>query len=412
VRKLSASLDARDRPFSPERPGSWQGSSRDLVVNPRSYEIRRVHKIAPRDSDRETATLPDSAFSSKTALADALRKAGILSRGQRLREFRIEGDKVIAFPEGGSWHSLIIDMDSAGDYSPNTGRPTMTRNAFELSFSPEFFFAEGEPYDGGPDVPTRRPISVWSAIESLRLGDPERWATMAQEVFGVDPQYLTPETVLEKVQETNTCGTLSSPVDVYIDPEGYFTVRVYDDVRSDDYESNRGRMRKNTRPKMFELWMPTFDWRQIGGDINPGAHGGLIALADGNQIDLIEIQPVREFVGDGEAADVGFPFWTKEASYDLDDLSANKKQVQRAMDYFGIDDDALAEMRPEQRTLAIAEALMRYGYAVEEGPAGWSEDIVPFPVEWWGGTTATFAEYCGDEDDEFRRDVLEEDEED
>ncbi len=108
----------------------------------------------------------------------------------------------------------------------------MRKNSYELSFSPEFFFAEGEPYDGGPEIPTRRPISVWSAIESMRLGDPGRWAEMAREVFGLDnPQYLTPETVMDKVQETNTCGDLSSPVDVYVDPEGYFTLDVYDEVR-------------------------------------------------------------------------------------------------------------------------------------------------------------------------------------
>jgi hypothetical protein len=35
-------------------------------------------------------------------------------------------------------------------------------------------------------------------------------------------------TVMDKIRETNTCGSLSSPVDVWIDEEGYFTVDVYD----------------------------------------------------------------------------------------------------------------------------------------------------------------------------------------
>ncbi len=35
VRAMSGQLDERQRPFSPERPGSWRGSSRDLVVNGR-----------------------------------------------------------------------------------------------------------------------------------------------------------------------------------------------------------------------------------------------------------------------------------------------------------------------------------------------------------------------------------------
>lgn len=99
--------------------------------------------------------------------------------------------------------------------------------AFELSFSPEFFFAEGEPYDGGPE-PSERPISVWNAIESMRVLHPDQWEELAQEVFNVEGKFLTEETVLEKIQETNTCRDLTSPVEVYIDEEGYFSVEVYD----------------------------------------------------------------------------------------------------------------------------------------------------------------------------------------
>jgi len=40
VRKLAKGLDERDRPFSPERPGTWRGSSRDLVVNARQVNTR------------------------------------------------------------------------------------------------------------------------------------------------------------------------------------------------------------------------------------------------------------------------------------------------------------------------------------------------------------------------------------
>ena len=51
---------------------------------------------------------------------------------------------------------------------------------------------------------------------------------MAREVFSCEPDHLTVETVLEKVRETDTCRDLRSPVEVYVDPEGYHTVRVYD----------------------------------------------------------------------------------------------------------------------------------------------------------------------------------------
>lgn len=166
----------------------------------------------------------------------------------------------------------------------------------------------------------------------------------------------------------------------------------------------------------LELQMPTFGWRQIGGDMDPGSHGGLIARADGDQIELIEIQPVREYVGDGEAKDVGFPFWTREATYDLNDIKKafeNRSDKGWApLDYVGLTAHELQEMDPQQRVVATAEAMMRYGEGVEEGAGGFARGtdsrggLLNFPIEWWGGTIATFPEYCGDEDDEFRKDVL------
>lgn len=40
VRRIAGSVDERERPFNPERPGSWRGSSRDLVVNARQVNTR------------------------------------------------------------------------------------------------------------------------------------------------------------------------------------------------------------------------------------------------------------------------------------------------------------------------------------------------------------------------------------
>lgn len=175
----------------------------------------------------------------------------------------------------------------------------------------------------------------------------------------------------------------------------------------------RVRSTRATENTKMEIQIPVIEqWRQISGDMDPGTYGGLIAKSDGDQIELIEIQPVREFIGDAEAKDVGFPFWTKEATYDLADLDPNKEETRSAIESMDLD-AALEEMAPPQRALAIAEALMRYGYASEEGPAGWSKDVIPHgeTVVWWGGTGG--AEYIADEDDEFRREVLgEEDDED
>src|SRR5208337_1024983 len=152
--------------------------------------------------------------------------------------------------------------------------------------------------------------------------------------------------------------------------------------------------------KGLKITIPTMGWKQIGGDMDPATYGGTIATADGSSIELIKIQPVREYVGDKEAADVGFPFWTKEAYFDLADLDPNSEEVKSALETVGLEREALEEMEPTQRAIAIAEALLGYGRG-DEGPAGWSADInIPEKVKWWGDKVAG-AEYLADEDDAF-----------
>ena len=155
----------------------------------------------------------------------------------------------------------------------------------------------------------------------------------------------------------------------------------------------------------IEIVIPTMDWEQIGGDMDPGTYGGTIATGDGNAIELIRIDPVREYVGDKEAADVGFPFWTKEAYFDLGDLDPDSEEVKSAMQTVGLEREALEELEPEQRAIALAEALLDYGRG-DPGPSGWSTDInIPEKVKWWGDKVAG-AEYLADEDEAFRDDVL------
>lgn len=170
-------------------------------------------------------------------------------------------------------------------------------------------------------------------------------------------------------------------------------------------------------PEELEIKIPNMPWEQIGGDMDPGAHGGTIATADGDHIELLKIMPVRAYVGDGEAADVGFPFWTKEAWFDLSDLDPKNDDVKSALDYIGMSLDELGEdpggqkaagergYTPEQRALVIAEALLDYGHG-DEGTAGWSKDLPDHEVKWWGDKVATIPEYLSDEDDSFKDDVL------
>ena len=149
-------------------------------------------------------------------------------------------------------------------------------------------------------------------------------------------------------------------------------------------------------------------WKQIGGH---GDGGALLARSESDDaIELLEIQVVREYVGDKEAAEVGFPFWTREAYYYLADLDPKNEEVQSALKYTGFTEGDQKfwfedEATPEERALVIAESLHSYGSKVEEGNAGWSEDVVPDEVEWENGKVGG-SEHLEGEDESFRDDVL------
>jgi hypothetical protein len=134
-------------------------------------------------------------------------------------------------------------------------------------------------------------------------------------------------------------------------------------------------------PEKLDIEIPNMPmWEQIGGDMNLAQYGGTIARSDGDSLELLKIQPVREYVGAGEAAEVGFPFWTREGYYDLDDLNPEREDVKGALQFIGMTLDELGEepggrkaagergYTPQQRALIIAEALVDYGVA-DEGPA-------------------------------------------
>jgi len=96
------------------------------------------------------------------------------------------------------------------------------------SYGPELIYARGEPYFAEPDL--ERPHSVWSAIHALQANEPERWAAMARELYGLrrrsDAAKVMAEGVLWKIKAVNTCeGT--NPVRIWIDPEGKHWVEVY-----------------------------------------------------------------------------------------------------------------------------------------------------------------------------------------
>lgn len=145
-------------------------------------------------------------------------------------------------------------------------------------------------------------------------------------------------------------------------------------------------------------------WYQVGGDVNPATYGGTIARDDGGYVDVLHIQPVREYVSTDEAAEIGCPYWAKEASYSLADLQAfiadrffrSCWDLDNAGEYFDLDN----KRWPRARRLYVAGLACEAGYLSDEGPAGYSFDIIPRRVSWWGKGTG-IADFRA-EDTEFR----------
>jgi hypothetical protein len=108
--------------------------------------------------------------------------------------------------------------------------------AFSLDgmFSPEFFLAEGEPYDRSDFAVNKdgKPVSLWSAIGMALENEDER--KRIEDVIGWNEDKknkidITPEVVYDHILKTDTCGTLEVPVDCYIDEDGWVTIDVYDE---------------------------------------------------------------------------------------------------------------------------------------------------------------------------------------
>lgn len=100
---------------------------------------------------------------------------------------------------------------------------------YGLSFSEEFFTGTEDIY---AIQPSGRPTNVYQALLSLpkrdRVGiardvlkSPHPILATLCESFEFD--------VLEKIRETDLCDDLSSPVTVYIDPDQYYSVTIYDE---------------------------------------------------------------------------------------------------------------------------------------------------------------------------------------
>lgn len=95
--------------------------------------------------------------------------------------------------------------------------------AYELSFTSDFF---GDCYNSAKPDEGCNPITVCEALMAMPEQD---WADMCRDVFDCEPEFVELDTALQKVIETNTCSNLDSPVEVWIDDEGFWTIQVFED---------------------------------------------------------------------------------------------------------------------------------------------------------------------------------------
>ncbi len=115
-------------------------------------------------------------------------------------------------------------------------------------------------------------------------------------------------------------------------------------------------------------------WTQVDGDVSPEKYGGTFARLYDDRIELIKVQPTREYVGDKDASEVGYPFWSREASFWPGDLDPTTDENRKALEYIGYTATDDEQIDP----ILMACARLDYGLG-EEGPSGWSDAFQAFP---------------------------------
>ena len=88
------------------------------------YLTHYIHKISPSDKDvGEPVDLSLTDLASRSALVAALRRAKILSAGDKIKDFRIEKDRVVVIPQGSIWHSIILHLPGTQAMAPKRVGP-------------------------------------------------------------------------------------------------------------------------------------------------------------------------------------------------------------------------------------------------------------------------------------------------
>ena len=109
------------------------------------YETRYVHKISPSEKDiGKPIDLSPTDLESKTKLAAALRRAGIIDGA--VDSFRIEKDRVVVFPKGSIWHSILLHRPGTAALPPKkTGPDTYRDFTVRIHPSKSLWFRSSSP---------------------------------------------------------------------------------------------------------------------------------------------------------------------------------------------------------------------------------------------------------------------------
>jgi hypothetical protein len=91
------------------------------------YLTRYVHKISPKETDTgEAVDLSPTDLTDRKKLAAALRRVGLLSAGEQIRDFRIEKEgRVVVFPKASIWHSIILHLPGTEALPPKKTGPDL-----------------------------------------------------------------------------------------------------------------------------------------------------------------------------------------------------------------------------------------------------------------------------------------------
>lgn len=72
-------------------------------------KVRFVHKISQDSRDVRDIALPENAFANIKTLGAALRKCGVLLKGERISDFWCKTDGTwVAFPVKSVWHAFVF----------------------------------------------------------------------------------------------------------------------------------------------------------------------------------------------------------------------------------------------------------------------------------------------------------------